>query len=195
MNSCMGLFPLRARDRLLFVAAPRPQLDTEPPDHPNTPPPPTRQLKDHDMTTTTTAAAASTPSTPADHPRDGDRPAFIFDPLHLPGPQAVALDQISAKPKEMSPRRGEPNEAHVRALAKRLADGRPLDPLLVIRRGRSLLVADGHHRLAAYKLARWALPVPVRIFDADALTAMRLAIYDNGKDRLPLTSAERSDWT
>ena len=46
--------------------------------------------------------------------------------------------------------------AHIRELARTIRDKwKPLDPLLVTPIGQRFYVVDGHHRLEAYRLARW----------------------------------------
>ena len=46
--------------------------------------------------------------------------------------------------------------AHIRELARTIMDKRkPLDPLLVTAIGQRFYVVDGHHRLEAYRLAKW----------------------------------------
>lgn len=106
----------------------------------------------------------------------------------------VAIDALSVKPKEFSARQVALNPAHVADLAKRLGDGRPLDPLDVWRAGAKLFVVDGFHRLAAYKSVKWPDPVPVRVHTGSRLVAWRLAVEDNAKPRQGLSPAERADW-
>lgn len=108
--------------------------------------------------------------------------------------ELVAIGALSVKPKEFSARQTALNPAHVADLAKRLGDGRPLDPLDVWRSGKKLVLVDGFHRLAAYKAAKWPGPVPVRVHAGSRLVAWRLAVEENAKPRQELSPAERADW-
>lgn len=130
-----------------------------------------------------TIAALATNTTP-----------HIIDPLNLPPVSFVPLADLIARPKEFSPRLNAIDEAHLNELVKVLANGVALDPITVVRSGRRLLVIDGFHRHAAYQKARWTAPVAVRVYEGGPLNVMCLAISENAKSRLPLTSTERTNW-
>ena len=83
---------------------------------------------------------------------------------------------------------------HVVGLTRALKEtGEPFEPLLVYPAGERYCVIDGHHRLAAYEAADWPRPIPVEVFEG-ALEDARLAgLTRNHKDKLPMTSAEKSE--
>ena len=55
--------------------------------------------------------------------------------------------------------------AHIRELARTISDKqKPLDRLLVTAIGQRFYVIDGHHRLEAYRLAKWRREIPVEQF-------------------------------
>ena len=62
----------------------------------------------------------------------------------------------------------------------------PLDPILVMAVGRRYVLIDGHCRLDAYRIARWAGDVPVEYFEGSIHDAEIRALEANKKDKLPL---------
>ncbi len=58
----------------------------------------------------------------------------------------------------------------------------------------SLVVADGHHRLEAYRRVKPSAKVEIRVFRCDKHTAQMIPVADNAKNRLPLTYDEKANW-
>lgn len=108
----------------------------------------------------------------------------------------VPLRTINTKPEEFSARRAGLDTGHAQKLASLIKEGAPLPPLDVWQAGEDagLVVLDGHHRLAAYKLAKWRDEVPVRVHRGSRVAALMVASRENARLRLSLTNAERLDW-
>ena len=82
--------------------------------------------------------------------------------------------------------------AHIRELARTIMDKRkPLDPLLVTAIGQRFYVVDGHHRLEAYRLAKWRREIPVTYFDGGLKEARAEAWTLNYKNKLPMTHRDK----
>jgi len=83
----------------------------------------------------------------------------------------------------------------VRKMAEAIGRGRMLDPLTVWWDGRAWACIDGHHRYDAYLSAGIGgdQPVPVVVFGGTLEAAMGLAASVNSKDKLTMSSAEKSD--
>ncbi len=118
--------------------------------------------------------------------------------LSLPRParRSVQISQLQARESEFQPRGSGLAENHVAALVDALERGGVLDRMAVWEDPDSgtLIVADGHHRLAAYRRKRWTGPVPVEVFKCDMVTARLIPIRDNAKDRLPLSREDKGNW-
>lgn len=118
--------------------------------------------------------------------------------LSLPRPSRrnVQISQLQTYESEFQPRGAGMAENHVAALADALERGGTLDRMAVWEDPDSgmLIIADGHHRLAAYRRKRWTGPVPVEVFKCDMATARLIPIRDNAKDRLPLSREDKSNW-
>lgn len=118
--------------------------------------------------------------------------------LALPRParRNVQISQLQTREGEFQPRGSGLAENHVAALADALERGGALDRIAVWEEPDSgaLVVADGHHRLAAYQRKRWTSPVPVEVFRCDMATARLIPIRDNAKDRLPLSREDKGNW-
>ena len=86
------------------------------------------------------------------------------------------------------------SEEHLRTLIRALkSTGEPLEPLLVFPiRGR-FFVIDGHHRLDAYRKARWKGPIPVDVFEGTFDEARLAALAGNTKDKLRLSGPEKKE--
>lgn len=93
------------------------------------------------------------------------------------------------------------DKAHVRGLAQTLRTVGDLDPVLVweevgadgLRTGR-LILLDGHHRLAAYAIAKSRqLGIVAALFQGDRSEAMLEAVKANTRENLPLSPKERMD--
>lgn len=117
-------------------------------------------------------------------------------------PKSLRLDQIKVCPKVFQPRvRAEPDgtcdPGFVDQLAGRLrakpAAERHLDPLLVWAAGRKAYVVNGHHRLAAYRAAEVAGPVPVEFFEGTLSEARSVAIEEGAKSHLNFDVDDRNE--
>lgn len=82
--------------------------------------------------------------------------------------------------------------AHHLAEEIRKQDG-PLKPIIVIPIGQRFFVIDGHHRLMAYALVRWSKPVPVLVYGGTVVDAMAACSEENHQDKLPMSSADKSE--
>jgi ParB-like chromosome segregation protein Spo0J len=81
---------------------------------------------------------------------------------------------------------------HIRELERTIRDKRkPLDPLLVTAVGQRFYVVDGHHRLEAYRLAKWRTEIPVVYFEGDLKQAQAEAWRLNYKNKLPMTHRDK----
>jgi ParB-like chromosome segregation protein Spo0J len=84
---------------------------------------------------------------------------------------------------------------HLRVLTQALQNSnKPLDPIQLYRKedGRYYVV-EGHHRLAAYRKARWTQPVPVMVFEGTLEQAQLAAVDANVKNKLPMSDPEKSE--
>lgn len=84
---------------------------------------------------------------------------------------------------------------HIDGLKKILGQSKePLDPILVYpSEATGYVVVDGHHRLWAYRKARWEHPVPVVVFRGTPEEAREAALKANNKNKLPLTKEQRQE--
>lgn len=118
-------------------------------------------------------------------------------PWPLPLPEALPLGAIRLWPAVFQHRRprGYEGAAHVRKMAEAIGRGRMLDPLTVWWDGKAWACIDGHHRYDAYQSAGIGgdQPVPVVVFSGPLEVAMGLAASANSKDKLTMSSAEKSD--
>lgn len=86
-------------------------------------------------------------------------------------------------------------KAHAQELHKVPKAGNALDPVTVFWVGNGWAVIDGHHRMQAYRLAKWRKEVPVRVFSGKTLEDARLySGQANGKSSLVMTGAERQQF-
>ncbi|WP_170584787.1 ParB/RepB/Spo0J family partition protein [Ruegeria arenilitoris] len=116
-----------------------------------------------------------------------------------PGQCLVRLDELDIEPDYFQFRQIPLDQYHARELREALKREGTLEPLIVWRNPENgrLVVADGHHRLAAYREAGWSDPVPVEIHDCDRTSARLLGLAENAKARLPMSGTERANaaWT
>ena len=71
---------------------------------------------------------------------------------------------------------------------------KPLDPLQVFQKDDGYYyVMEGHHRLAAYRKARWKKPIPVTVFEGTLEQARLAALEANVKDKLRLSGPEKRE--
>lgn len=109
--------------------------------------------------------------------------------------RSVVLQQIETRPDVFQFRHIDVDERHVAGLVKVLQNKQELEPLTLWEdpSGGSLVLIDGHHRLAAYEEFERKKKVPATIYNCDLDRARLLALEENTKTRLPLTQAERTD--
>lgn len=147
-----------------------------------------------------------------------ERLTELRDEAQEPGPTErppeMPLRAIKTCPEVFQPRTGREDERHVQDLARVIARGTRLDPMLVIAVGPSVYVIDGHHRFAAYEEARkiraravkgggtqgqrtatqGGVKVPVRWFEGSLEEAVLEAGRANSKAKLPMTTPERMNY-
>jgi len=116
-------------------------------------------------------------------------------------PRKLPIDSLKVLPNLYQPRRwaderGVSDERHVKGLAKLIAQGKDLDPIVVLPLIDGNIVIDGHHRLEAYKAQKEPF-VPVRYFPGNPEEALLEAGRENSKDRLGVNPKEKSEraWT
>lgn len=135
----------------------------------------------------------------AGHAADGFAPADILAKLEvmasgentyqpLPDILPVSTIQLHADLFQCRPI----SEAHAGELAKALAGGAVLPPLLVVQVGVVAVLVDGHHRLAAHRMAGRE-EVAVRYFAGTLREAVLAACGENYKSKLPMSATERAD--
>lgn len=85
------------------------------------------------------------------------------------------------------------SETHIKELAKAPIGGNALEPIVIFWAGRwGWVNLDGHHRLSAYRLARWKHDVPVRVLMSDNVdTALAYSGKANTADKLNMTRGEK----
>lgn len=108
----------------------------------------------------------------------------------------VRIDRVQTDEDTFQPRGRGLNEAHVAALQDVLRQGCQLDPLCLWEDPATgaLTVADGHHRLEAYRRHGKARNIPASVYRCDKRTALLIPIQDNAKARLPLSYDDRANW-
>lgn len=139
-----------------------------------------------------------------------DRERLIAKELEASGstvlaPQALEIGSIIELPSLFQPRgwslemwAGNSVE-HVRRMARVLKGGKALDPLLVMSFGNEWYLVDGHHRLAAYREAKWVAPIPVVALQSALSGIARVSLAEdeslaqNSKNTLNLNDREKTD--
>ncbi|TPN06426.1 nuclease [Mesorhizobium sp. B2-1-3] len=109
------------------------------------------------------------------------------------GPRELRLQDIETVPELFQPRGGI-SERHVSDLIKAIKAVGPLDPVTVMMVGNRTILIDGHHRIEAYRAAKWATPVPVRYFEGTPEEAVLLAGEANSKAKLPMDNTDRQNF-
>lgn len=114
----------------------------------------------------------------------------------LPKPQTrlVPIVELTTDEATFQPRFGGLRSDHVARLADSLRRGAELDPPEVWQNPETgvLVVADGHHRLAAHREIYPGGKTRVRVYRCELKDAMVLPMLENVKDRLPLTYEEKA---
>lgn len=116
--------------------------------------------------------------------------------LPRPAPRKVPIDNVLTDEDTFQPRGGGLNEAHVAGLLEVLKQGTKLDPVALWEDPSTgtLTVADGHHRLEAYRRYGKDRAIPAVAYSCDKKTALLIPIQDNAKARLPLSHDDRANW-
>lgn len=97
-------------------------------------------------------------------------------PSPVPLPDRLPWRSIKQLPELFQPRG--PNgtdEKPLQDLKRGLEVSKELEPVLVAWIGPEAYLIDGHHRMQAYKLARWAEPVPLASFTGSVDAAVLAA--------------------
>ncbi|RVK93394.1 ParB/RepB/Spo0J family partition protein [Sinorhizobium meliloti] len=113
-------------------------------------------------------------------------------------PERVSMKDIELVPHVFQVRGLDFDEHHVSGLLSLLKQGRDLDPVVVWRCGRHVLLVDGHHRKAAYERYQLHLKrrveIPVTWFGGSAEQAMEAAAEANVQLKLPMTPTQRNNF-
>ena len=106
--------------------------------------------------------------------------------------QRLKLTDLSTDEQEFQPRDGELDGMILHELTQLADRGIELTPLTVwVAEDGARVIADGHHRFAAYIAAGWAKKVPVVLHRCSRVEARLLPTEDNAKVRRPLSKVER----
>ena len=105
---------------------------------------------------------------------------------------ALPISSITQLPELFQPRGTD--ERHIQELVSALKRDGMLSPILVMPIGDEIYLLDGHHRMAAYAVARIADPVPIRQFTGTVEEAIVEAGKANSQAKLPMTTQERQNY-
>jgi hypothetical protein len=113
-------------------------------------------------------------------------------------PQQLLLKEIATDPDKFQWRVSQFNKVesaeHIRTLTRALRGSDvPFEPLLVFQMDGRFYVIDGHHRVAAYRKARWKKPIPVRVFVGTLEQARLAALEGNIRDKLRMSGPEKRE--
>lgn len=116
-------------------------------------------------------------------------------PLPSPVRKRVSLDRIETRPDTFQPRTSL-NERHVMELVEVLKRGQDFDPVSIWEEPdtKALVIADGHHRVEAYKRYGKKGLIGAEVFSCPLSSALLIPIRDNAKARLPMSYDERANW-
>lgn len=137
---------------------------------------------------------ASPASSPVEAKRELERRRAAGTPQPSPLPRSLPLSDIETCEDAFQHRDILPalSDSHTRDLAKVAERGTPLTPIRIWWAGNGWVCLDGHHRRAAYALAKWTRRVPVKVFEGDTEQAIAAALEDNSKAVLPMVPQERT---
>ncbi|SDH69406.1 ParB/RepB/Spo0J family partition protein [Roseospirillum parvum] len=107
-------------------------------------------------------------------------------------PGRLPLSEIELHPDLFQPRGMD--ERHISELQRAIKAGGRLDPLLVAQVGRSVILLDGHHRVAAYESSGVTNDIPVEYFNGTLEQAVLAAGRANSKAKLPMSTQERQNY-
>jgi len=110
-------------------------------------------------------------------------------------PDRLALSAIKALPELFQPRGGKGiDERHISELVRAIITHGDLEPVLVIWIGAEAYLIDGHHRVAAHRLAKVTATVPVRHFNGTVKEAVLEAGRANSQAKLPMDTQSRMNF-
>jgi uncharacterized ParB-like nuclease family protein len=106
--------------------------------------------------------------------------------------------EIETRPKLFQPREfsmgaRETDKAHVGKLQRRTNAVGELDPVTVVKLGDLWVIADGHHRLEAYRKNKREEPIQCEWFDGTAREAMDVAMRRNNMLKLEVSRQSRDE--
>lgn len=111
-------------------------------------------------------------------------------PAEKPG--ALPIASIVPMPGLFQPR-GE-DERHISELVRAIRTRGEVEPVTVIQVGDKAVLIDGHHRLAAYRLAKVTSAIPVKYFEGTLEDAVLEAGRSNSKAKLPMNNQDRQNY-
>lgn len=120
------------------------------------------------------------------------------EPKNTEKPRTLPLRELYVDPDTFQWRVSKYNmiesAEHIRTLVRVLKGTRqPFEPLLVFPIGKRFVVIDGHHRLTAYRKARWKQPIPVNVFEGTLDEARLAALEGNVRDKLRMSGPEKRE--
>lgn len=116
-------------------------------------------------------------------------------PKPYPLPESLPLTAIKMLPELFQPRgQNGMDERHVQELKRSVKVQGALEPVLVAWIGADAYLIDGHHRIAAYRQAEYAEPIPVTAFAGTVEEAVLEAGRANSRAKLPMDSRSRQDY-
>jgi hypothetical protein len=107
-------------------------------------------------------------------------------------PDTLPLASIVTMPALFQPR-GE-DERHISELVRARKARGDVEPVIVIQVGDKAVLIDGHHRVAAYGLAKATSAVPVKYFEGTLEEAVLEAGRANSKAKLPMNNQDRQNY-
>jgi ParB-like chromosome segregation protein Spo0J len=107
-------------------------------------------------------------------------------------PDTLPLASIVTMPALFQPR-GE-DERHISELVRAIKARGDVEPVIVIQVGDKAVLIDGHHRVAAYGLAKATSAVPVKYFEGTLEEAVLEAGRANSKAKLPMNNQDRQNY-
>jgi ParB-like chromosome segregation protein Spo0J len=136
----------------------------------------------------------------------GEEDLVSFEPLNLLAdlqstasgpspaerPETLPLSSIVTMPRLFQPR-GE-DERHISELVRAIKTQGQVEPVTVIQVGDKTVLIDGHHRLAAYGLAKATEAVPVSYFEGTLEDAVLEGGRANSKAKLPMNNQDRQNY-
>ncbi|MCE0504135.1 ParB N-terminal domain-containing protein [Roseivivax sp. GX 12232] len=119
--------------------------------------------------------------------------------FELPRPErrSIRLADIQTDEDNFQPRFGGARNDHIARLVDAIGRSGQLDPIAVWEDPETsdkYVVADGHHRLEAYRRHKGYDRIVAEVYRCDSSTAKLLSVQENTKTRLALTYQEKANW-